>query len=410
MKLSQSLGIFDKVIRGRAPAQLVIQMTDACNATCPQCGMRANNIFKRSGIEPSRIRRALDRFSDIGGAAVSFTGGEPFLFFEDLVDLIEYAEKKGIRYIRTGTNGFFMKNPDEPGFKDKISGIAERLSGTGIRNLWISLDSSDAVTHEKMRGLKDVVRGIEKALPVFHSFGIYPSVNLGINRNMAGFDQRLDYSDRDEFYEKTVDAFRKFYSFSVDLGFTIANCCYPMSVGKGHEKLNAVYAATSDDVTSFDVWEKILIYKALFKVIPEFRDKIRIFSPRSSLFALICQHEGDPGKSYPCLGGIDYFFMSAADGLAYPCGYRGNECLGEFSDIDMKRLGAEPHCRECDWECFRDPSELFSPLLMLKKEPLALFRRIALKDEYLRIWKEDILYYRKCGFFNGRKPFLNGSA
>jgi hypothetical protein len=32
-----------------------------------------------------------------------------------------------------------------------------------------------------MGGLNGVIKGIEKALPIFHKHGIYPAANLGIN-------------------------------------------------------------------------------------------------------------------------------------------------------------------------------------------------------------------------------------
>ena len=37
-----------------------------------------------------------------------------------------------------------------------------------------------------MRGLPGVVQGIEQSLPIFHANGIYPAVNLGINRRIGG--------------------------------------------------------------------------------------------------------------------------------------------------------------------------------------------------------------------------------
>ena len=41
------------LLRGRVPGQLVIQYTDACNARCPQCGMRTTERYLRSKLEPA---------------------------------------------------------------------------------------------------------------------------------------------------------------------------------------------------------------------------------------------------------------------------------------------------------------------------------------------------------------------
>ncbi len=73
----------------------------------------------------------------------------------------------------------------DPGGNDRIRRLVEMLADTPLRNFWISLDSADPAVHERMRGFPGVVAGIEKALPIFHQHGIYPSANLGINRNMG---------------------------------------------------------------------------------------------------------------------------------------------------------------------------------------------------------------------------------
>jgi hypothetical protein len=107
---------------------------------------------------------------------------------------------------------------------------------------------------------------------------------------------------------------------------------------------------------------------------------------------------------YPCRGGIDFFFIDAKEGNTYPCGYRGNENLGKFWDLDVASLDTKTTCLQCDWECFRDPSELFGPILHGFTSPLELITKFRREKEYFRLWMEDVKYFRKCNFFDGRKP------
>ncbi len=167
------------------------------------------------------------------------------------------------------------------------------------------------------------------------------------------------------------NAFSRFYSFVIDMGFTIANACYPMSNDANKDNgLTAAYAATSDArLVQFNNDEKPLLFKALFDTIPLYRPKIRIFSPRSSLYSLIRQYTVGEEYCYPCRGGTDFFFVDAKEGAAYPCGYRGDERLGKYWEINIKDLKSSASCRKCDWECFRDPSELMGPLSSLFSEP-----------------------------------------
>jgi MoaA/NifB/PqqE/SkfB family radical SAM enzyme len=402
------------IIKKRAPGQLVIQMTDQCNARCPQCGMRVMEKFDRSTISPDVGKRIIDSAAAKGIQAISFTGGEPFLEIELLVELIDYAASAGIRFIRTGTNGFFFRDLGGPYFEDRIKKIADLLGETKLRNLWISIDSSEPQMHESMRGLSGVVQGIEKALPIFHDRGIYPSANLGINRGIAGRtmislvkNEGISAQERnDDFHRQFLNAFNDYYSFIINVGFTMVNACYPMSTLVADQSIKSVYAADSTaNMINFSAEEKGLMFKALFDAIPAFRHRIRIFSPRMSLYALWKAYADNDNNFYGCRGGIDFFFIDAKENNTYPCGYRGNEDLGKFWDLELN--GPAPtnaQCRKCDWECFRDPSQLFGPLLHIIKSPLGYVKRVLKNPTTFKLWIEDLFYYKVCEFFDGRKP------
>lgn len=213
----------------------------------------------------------------------------------------------------------------------------------------------------------------------------------------------MKMTDEETFYQEFKESFEMFYQFIINLGFTMTNACYPMSFDESEDSgINAVYGATSDSsVITFSKEEKIQLFKALMDTIPKFRSKIRIFTPLVSLYALIKQYEGDDDYSMPCRGGIDFFFVEAKGSNTYPCGYRGNENMGKFYDLDIKSIDAKPFCRACDWECFRDPSEQIGFLIETIKNPLKSNNK---KDPvYRKLWNQDIKYYQQCEFFDGRK-------
>jgi len=398
---------------GRVPGQLVIQFTDHCNAKCPQCGMRVTNRFPRHRLSLDDIKRMLDAAPEKGIRVVSFTGGEPLLHLEELIILIRHAGRAGIEFIRTGTNGFLFSHARGDAVRDRVTRLAERLAETPLRNLWISVDSARPAVHEQMRGFQGLVRGIEEALPVFHEHGIFPSANLGINRNVGGETTRALFVDkdsreqRDRFMETYQEAFRGFYRFVENLGFTMVNSCYPMSVDSDvpDSGLDPVYTATStEDLVRYNAVEKAILFEALFRTIPEFRHRLRIFSPRTSLRALFRSYAGKSDEPYPCRGGLDAFFVDSRGGDTYPCGYRGGENLGKLWMLDTGRQNGMAACRLCDWECFRDPSELFGPLLQARSSPIELIKKFRRDPEYFSIWRQDLLYYRACDFFDGRQP------
>jgi hypothetical protein len=289
--------------------------------------------------------------------------------------------------------------------------LASKLAATPLRNFWISIDSADPEIHEEMRGFSGVVAGIERALPIFHAHGLFPSANLGINRNLGGknsipkLPQRYSAAQAADFTMALQKGLDRFFSRIADLGFTIANVCYPMSLDEDApgDDLHAVYGATSaDSVVSFADHEKALLFDTLLKVIRAHRSRLRIFAPLCSLYALT-QQFANGAKGYACQGGIDFFFMDAVRGHAFPCGYRGREDLGPFGSADQGRGTDKAACYQCEWECFRDPSELTGPFRELLHRPLNLLRRMRIDREFFRYWREDLRYYRACGFFDGRR-------
>ena len=410
-----SLDTLKRMGRGRAPGQLIIQMTDKCNARCPQCEMRVTNRYERSEMSVDEMRRAIDAAAEKGMSALSFTGGEPLLMLDEMTPLMKHAGSLGIKYIRSGTNGYVFKNPDAPGWEDRVKKIADTLADTPVRNFWISIDSMVPEVHEKMRGFPGLIKGIERAMPIFHERGLYPSANLGINRNVGGSatwdiypeDFATEQDFLDAFYRGMRSSLQKFYAFVRELGFTIANTCYPMSIDSPEQLqgLSAVYGATSlDRVIRFTRGERMMLFKALLDTVPEYRGDIRIFSPRSSVLSLVRQYQDDERpEGYGCRGGVDFFFINSMDGNTYPCGYRGNESFGKFEDIDMNALDTKAACTDCDWECFRDPSELVGPVLELVRNPLALAARVFRDPEFFTLWREDLVYYKACGYFDGRQ-------
>jgi MoaA/NifB/PqqE/SkfB family radical SAM enzyme len=411
--------------------------------------MRKTAGIKRQKLSESRVKDIINQCVLNGIDAVSLTGGEPFIEIPETMELLDYARQRGIIYLRSGTNGYMFTHEGQAAGIEKIDSFVKTLAASGIRNFWISMDSADTQTHEAMRGLPGVIGGIEKALPLFHARGLYPAVNLGINRNIAGrpVPPVREAGDEAPFFEAMKAGFDAFFSKAIALGFTMANVCYPMSSGRdGLAEEEAAYGAiAADEVICFSPVELRLIFKALLEIIPCFRDRIRIFTPLSSLYALSRE---DSLSLFPCLGGIRHFYMDNK-GRLYPCGYRGNEDLGEdMSEAVRRTKDLKGFCKKCHWECFRDPAQLFGIARYIIRHPVRGFiqkridslRRVHTQEPacagepwgvtkgmypeskylvrttypaacggvvdpaMLKLWFKDIAYYIRNDFFNGRKP------
>lgn len=386
--------------KGR-PRQVVIQLTNRCNARCAQCGMNVAQSQPRGDMDADTLRRVVDHCAALGVQALSLTGGEPLLAGETLFAGLRQAKEAGIAYTRTGTNGSVFTAHYQPDFTARVNRLAEQLASCGVRNFWISLDSADPSTHEANRGLPGMVAGLARALPILRAHGIHPTANLAVNRFMGGATP-LGAGGPEAFYAQAVAGLTRFFAFATGLGFTMANCCYPLSDADRGQGLSAVYAATAADArVTFSAIEKRLLFKALLDTAPAFRGRLRLFTPLSAVYALYRQYGERPRPGRGCLGGVSFFFVDR-HGDGYPCGYRGGESLGPFWQLDPARLSDRPTCRACDWECFRDPTELLGPVADLTGGLAGLTHLVGSDWRQLRLWLADMRYAWACRGFDGR--------
>ena len=94
--------------------------------------MRADNEFTRSKLDDELVRRILQTAASRGVMSVSLTGGEPLLYERQVFELLAYARNVGIPLTRTGTNGFMFRHHRSPGFEDRVTRLADKISNTGL--------------------------------------------------------------------------------------------------------------------------------------------------------------------------------------------------------------------------------------------------------------------------------------
>ena len=154
-----------------------------------------------------------------------------------------------------------------------------------------------------MRGLKGVWNGIGKAVPVSTCTDSTQAWTRASNRRREiGQDLPPGATLYDRFRIPSPDSTLPNYL----LGFTTANCCYPMDDAN---KTPVYRAAAGDDIVNFSPEERATGMRPFLTRSVNTGHKIRIFTPLSSLYALIMQHaSGRIDGHDPCRGGTDDFF------------------------------------------------------------------------------------------------------
>lgn len=130
------------------------ETTRRCNLACKHCRAVAEDHPYDNELSTEAAFKLLDQIREVGTPIIILTGGEPLLR-PDIFDIAAHGTRLGLRMVMA-PNGTLI-----------TLDIAQRLKASGIKRISISLDGSNAQTHDSFRGLEnafnEALRGIEFA-------------------------------------------------------------------------------------------------------------------------------------------------------------------------------------------------------------------------------------------------------
>jgi 12,18-didecarboxysiroheme deacetylase len=154
---------------------VVWNITKACNLNCVHCYAHATKRAFERELSTEEAVKVLDDLAQFGTPVVLFSGGEP-LIRPDLVDLADYAVKKGMRAV-ISTNGTLIT-------KKK----AKELKRIGLSYVGISLDGMEEVNdrfRRKKGAFKAALDGIKNCQEVGLKVGLRFTIS-DLNKDEVG--------------------------------------------------------------------------------------------------------------------------------------------------------------------------------------------------------------------------------
>jgi len=119
-----------------------LRVTKLCTLSCQHCYANANlNVKRQEEMTFQEITDVIDQIAQIGAMEIFFTGGEPLVRQDDIVQILQYAHQRGLRVL-ISSNGTLVNTQ----FLEQVKNIPFKL-------FQISLDGPEAV-HEAIRGPK----------------------------------------------------------------------------------------------------------------------------------------------------------------------------------------------------------------------------------------------------------------
>ena len=166
----------------------IIEVNSGCNLDCPLCFADSGHQPDGFSLTGAQVEFMLDRFVAAEGEpeVVQFSGGEPTIH-PQLVEFVELAKARGIRFVMVNTNGIRLA-------RDRA--FAERLAAAGP-HLYLQFDGFEVETHLALRG-KDLRRDKERALDACAELGmsvtLVAAVERGVNEHELGAIVRFGVS------------------------------------------------------------------------------------------------------------------------------------------------------------------------------------------------------------------------
>ena len=163
---------------------VVWNMTRTCNLKCVHCYAHAKDQKFEDELTTEEGKALIDDLAAFGAPVMLFSGGEP-LMREDLVELADYAVKKGMRAV-ISTNGTLIT-------KEK----ARQLKEVGLSYVGISLDGMEPI-NDKFRGMKGAFQAALDGIRNCQEVGIKVGLRFTINKwNVGEIDGIFDLLERE---------------------------------------------------------------------------------------------------------------------------------------------------------------------------------------------------------------------
>ena len=158
-----SRSVFSTIQNRNFPNLMSYAINDVCNVNCQHCSFFDSvNDETRKVMDTKQSKQLIKDAQDLGVSVINIVGGEPLLR-EDLPEIIK-SINKDLSIAILFTNGWLLQHK------------VKELKQSGLDGVYISMDSADEETHDKIRqkpGLyKRALKGIEVAKKSGLSVGI----------------------------------------------------------------------------------------------------------------------------------------------------------------------------------------------------------------------------------------------
>ncbi len=268
---------------------LAFEITKACNLACKHCRATAQTTPSEDELSTEEAKRLIEDLPRVGEPIIIFTGGEALLR-EDLFELIEYADKCGVKSVLS-SNGTTIDQK-----------VVLKIKKSPLQRIAISLDGHIKQLHDELRG-----------------------VGGAFDRTLAGIrllkENNIPFQINSTITKTNLPYVSEIYKFVCELGAAAWHIFLLVPTGRGKQ--------LKQEIISPQEYEQVLNWFYELKRSSHLQLKAtcapqfyRIMRQRAKQDNIKVDFKtfGLDAVTRGCLGGISFCFVSHK-GIVQPCGY-----------------------------------------------------------------------------------------
>ena len=154
------------------PRLIFWEVTKGCNLRCIHCRATATELSSPLDLPTAKALNLIEEIAAYASPILVLSGGEP-LYRADIFQLAKFGTSKGLR-VALATNGTQV-----------TAEVARKIVDAGIKRVSISLDGSNAQTHDTFRGIPGAFDAAVRGLRNLQELGMSVQINTTIARHNA---------------------------------------------------------------------------------------------------------------------------------------------------------------------------------------------------------------------------------
>jgi len=284
------------ILEAPFPRLVAMELTRKCNLNCIQCRAFAEFRDYKNELSFEEVKRILREIRSLGQSIIILTGGEPLLR-DDIYEIASFGSNLGLRMV-LATNGT-LNTPE----------IIKKMKNSGIMRISISIDGSNAITHDFIRGENGAFEGALNGIKIAKENGMEVQVNTTITK-------------------QNVDEIEGILKLSESLGAKSLHLFLLVPTGRGKdledqeispEKYEEVLRWFSNQQKNYQMELRTTCAPHYYRVCSQLKQK------PNKTNSDIKKHHTLSGTTRGCLAGVGFAFISHT-GIVQTCGYMDLEC------------------------------------------------------------------------------------